>query len=177
MNYVLVIGKKVKKLYKEKLMKRLEKDLSAVRDLNINLSRSLEKDLLPKETVDMIVYALGYLLKDEEIKNLRSVSEDKKGEIESAVIIMNMLNVYYKTKFSLDSKDEYVKADLRMQTLANTKLEKSVFEAIAFAVSAVNGCPYCVNSHEKVLRQHGYSSDQVHEVLRISSILKALNSV
>lgn len=160
-------------------MKRLELNLAAARDLNINLSRSLDKDLLKEEDKRSVIYGLGYLLKDESVMELgkASLSEETLEEIKSAVIIMNMLNVYYKTRFSLDSKDEYTKADLRMQTLATTKLNKATFEAIAFAVSAVNGCQYCVNSHEKSLKGHGYTTDQVHEVLRLSSIIKSLTSI
>lgn len=160
-------------------MKRLEVEMAAVRDLNINLQRSLAKDLLTSLDRHAIIFALGYLLKDEEIMNLGlgEISPELVNEIKSAVVIMNMLNVYYKTRFSLDNQEEYNKADLRMQTLATTKLSKGTFEAIAFAVSAVNGCPYCVNSHEKSLKAAGYTADQIHEVLRLSSIIKSLTSI
>jgi alkyl hydroperoxide reductase subunit D len=88
---------------------------------------------------------------------------------------MNMLNNYYKTRFSLDTKDDYLKADLRMQTLISSALGKNKFEAIAFVISSVNGCPYCVNSHEKSLKQHRFSTDQIHELIRLASIVKAIS--
>jgi alkyl hydroperoxide reductase subunit D len=86
---------------------------------------------------------------------------------------MNMLNNYYKTRFSLDAK-EYLKADLRMQTLMSSPLGKANFELIAFVISSINGCPYCVNSHEKILREH-LSLEQINEALRLASVVKAIS--
>ena len=43
-------------------------------------------------------------------------------------------------------------------------------EAIALAVSATNGCAYCVNSHTAALRKLGLSPCAVGEVLAIAAL-------
>jgi alkyl hydroperoxide reductase subunit D len=52
-------------------------------------------------------------------------------------------------------------ARLRMNALAKPGVEKADFELWSLAVSAVNGCGMCIESHEKVLREHGVSREAV----------------
>jgi alkyl hydroperoxide reductase subunit D len=61
-----------------------------------------------------------------------------------------------------------------MQTLMSSPLGKANFELIAFVISSINGCPYCVNSHEKILREH-LSLEQINEALRLASVVKAIS--
>ena len=47
------------------------------------------------------------------------------------------------------------------------------FELVCLAVSAINGCETCVQSHEKVVIEGGLSEDQVHDAVRIASVVHA----
>src|SRR5437764_946664 len=49
-------------------------------------------------------------------------------------------------------------------------LEPAAREMIALAVSATNGCAYCVNSHTAALRKLGMSTETLGEVLAITSL-------
>jgi AhpD family alkylhydroperoxidase len=50
-------------------------------------------------------------------------------------------------------------------------------EAIALAVSATNGCAYCVNSHTAALRKLGLSAEAVGEVLAIVGLFNTTNAI
>lgn len=50
-------------------------------------------------------------------------------------------------------------------------------EAIALAVSATNGCAYCVNSHTAALRKLGMNAETLGEVLAIVGLFNTTNSL
>ena len=50
-------------------------------------------------------------------------------------------------------------------------------EIIALAVSATNGCAYCVNSHTAALRKLGLSAEAVGEVLAIVGLFNSTNAI
>lgn len=56
-----------------------------------------------------------------------------------------------------------------------SKLDPVTREAIALAVSATNGCAYCVNSHTAALRKLGLDAEGVGEVLAVAALFNATN--
>ena len=94
-----------------------------------------------------------------------------------AADLMAMNNVYYRS-LHLVENDEYgqLPARLRMQGLAGHGAPKLDFEVWSLVVSAVNGCGMCLDSHERVLRQHGASSAVVQEAFRIAAIVNAVSA-
>ncbi len=56
-------------------------------------------------------------------------------------------------------------------------LEPAVREMIALAVSATNGCSYCVNSHTAALRKLGTSTAALGEVLAIAGLFNMTNAL
>lgn len=58
-----------------------------------------------------------------------------------------------------------------------SKLEPAVREMIALAVSATNGCSYCVNSHTAALRKLGADVETVGEVLAIAGLFNQTNAL
>ena len=56
-------------------------------------------------------------------------------------------------------------------------LEPATREIIALAVSATNGCAYCVNSHTAALRKLGLDTQAVGEVLAIASLFNMTNAL
>ncbi|MFM9964269.1 MAG: carboxymuconolactone decarboxylase family protein [Planctomycetaceae bacterium] len=50
-------------------------------------------------------------------------------------------------------------------------------EIIALAVSATNGCRYCVNSHTAAVRKLGLSVEALGEVLAIVALFNSTNSL
>lgn len=57
------------------------------------------------------------------------------------------------------------------------KLDPRTREIIALAVSATNGCAYCVNSHTAALRKLGVDDDTLAEVLGITALFNSTNAL
>jgi alkyl hydroperoxide reductase subunit D len=96
----------------------------------------------------------------------------------AAAAIMGMNNVYYRSLHLL-SNPEYrtLPARLRMNVLANPGVDKADFELWSLAVSAINGCGMCLDSHEAELRKHGVGAPQIQTALRIASTVNAVARV
>jgi len=88
--------------------------------------------------------------------------------------LMAMNNIYYRFTY-LSSQPDYktMPAKLRMTAMANPGVDKADFELWALAVSVVNGCAVCVDRHEKVLRGHGITAEQIQAAARIAAVVFA----
>ncbi|PTR34758.1 alkyl hydroperoxide reductase subunit D [Luteibacter sp. OK325] len=87
--------------------------------------------------------------------------------------IMGMNNIYYRFQH-LVSHPEYasIPAKLRMNVIGAYKGDaKNDFELVSLAVSAVNGCGMCIDSHDKVLRDGGISVQAIQSAVRIASVI------
>jgi alkyl hydroperoxide reductase subunit D len=106
------------------------------------------------------------------------LSEEARTAAKAAAAIMGMNNVYYRSLHLL-SNPEYrtLPARLRMNVLANPGVEKVDFELWSTAVSAVNGCGMCLDSHEAELKKHGVQAQQVQAALRIAAVVNAVSRV
>ena len=93
----------------------------------------------------------------------------------SAASIMAMNNVYY--RFShLVSNTEYrtMPAKLRMNVIGNPGVDKVDFELWSLAVSAINGCGMCMDSHEAVLKKANVSSEVIQASVRFAAIIQSV---
>ena len=93
----------------------------------------------------------------------------------TAAALMGMNNVYYRF-VHLVSDPEYgnLPARLRMQGIANPGVARLDFELWCLAVSAVNGCGKCIDSHERELRKNGASAVMIQDAVRVAAILHAV---
>ena len=57
------------------------------------------------------------------------------------------------------------------------RLDPKTREIIALAVSATNGCPYCINSHTAALRKLGMDEETLGEVMAIVGLFNMTNSL
>jgi len=96
----------------------------------------------------------------------------------AAAAIMAMNNVYYRF-VHLASNPEYgtLPARLRMNVLGAPGIAKDDFELFSLAVSAINGCGMCIDSHERVLQQHNVKAETVQTAVRIAAVIKAVATV
>jgi alkyl hydroperoxide reductase subunit D len=85
---------------------------------------------------------------------------------------MAMNNVYYRFRHQI-GKESYSQkpARLRMTKLAKPATNKADLELFSLAVSAINGCEACVQSHEKVVLEAGLTEEQVHDAVRIAATM------
>ncbi len=57
------------------------------------------------------------------------------------------------------------------------RLDPKTREIIALAVSATNGCPYCINSHTAALRKLGLDEEALGEVMAIVGLFNMTNAL
>lgn len=112
---------------------------------------------------------------DEAAKHL---SEQALEGAKSAAAIMGMNNIYYRF-LHLSSNEKYgtIPAKLRMNVLRSHGVDTVDFELWSIAVSAINGCGRCVDSHEKVVREKGVPEEMILSVVRIASVIHAVGAV
>ena len=58
-----------------------------------------------------------------------------------------------------------------------TRLDATTREIIAVAVSATNGCAYCINSHTAALRKLGVDDETLGEVMSVVGLFNMTNSL
>ncbi|MBV8534316.1 MAG: carboxymuconolactone decarboxylase family protein [Alphaproteobacteria bacterium] len=93
----------------------------------------------------------------------------------AAASIMAMNNIYYRFTHLVAAPDyKTMPAKLRMNVLAKPGVEKVDFELWSIAVSAINGCGMCLDSHERIVREHGVSTEAVQAVVRIAAVVHAV---
>jgi alkyl hydroperoxide reductase subunit D len=93
----------------------------------------------------------------------------------AAAAIMGMNNIYYRFTHLASSPDyKSMPAKLRMNVIGKPGVDKADFELWSLAVSAINGCGMCIDSHEKVLRAAGITSEQIQAAVRIASVVHAV---
>ncbi|MCC6597264.1 MAG: carboxymuconolactone decarboxylase family protein [Alphaproteobacteria bacterium] len=96
----------------------------------------------------------------------------------TAASIMAMNNIYYRF-VHLASNEEYstIPAKLRMNALARPGVDKVDFELWSLAVSAINGCGMCIDSHEAGLKAHNVPAEQIQTAVRVASVVHALAAI
>lgn len=117
---------------------------------------------------------------------IRAIGEEAGSRLDDAAIagakaaaaIMGMNNIYYRF-VHLTSDETYRKlpAKLRMNVIGNPGVDKTDFELWSLAVSVINGCGACVDSHEAIVRKAGLSSEQVQAAVRIAAVVHAIAAV
>ena len=103
------------------------------------------------------------------------LSPEEVNGAKAAAAIMAMNNIYYRATHLIHN-DEYgtMRAGLRMNVMANPGVSKVTFELASLAVSAINGCGACMDSHERTVRQHDVSAQGVQSALKIAAVLHAV---
>jgi alkyl hydroperoxide reductase subunit D len=92
----------------------------------------------------------------------------------AAASIMAMNNVYYRFTHLVGGDYPSLPAKLRMNVMAKPGVDKATFELWSLAVSAINGCGMCMESHERAVRQHGITAEQVQAAVRIAAVVHAV---
>ena len=152
----------------------------AAKDIRVNLQTVLGQSSLSEGQKWGIAYATALAARNPALRD--AVKEDAAAAVDAAVledaraaaVLMGMNNVYYRFRHMI-GKPEYASkpARLRMQRLAQPLTSKLDFELMCLAVSAVNGCEQCLQSHERVVLDGGLSEDHVNDAVRIASTMAA----
>ncbi len=151
------------------------------RDIKLNLSGLGRQSALTEQQLFGTLLACAIatrnpdLIAAAEAEVAEKLSPEAINAARAAASIMAMNNIYYRF-VHLASNKEYGKipARLRMNVIGNPGIEKTDFELYSLAVSAINGCGLCIDSHEKVLVDHGISAVVIQDAVRIAAVINAV---
>jgi alkyl hydroperoxide reductase subunit D len=104
------------------------------------------------------------------------LSPEARTAARGAASIMGMNNIYYRFLHMMGEGSEYpqMPARLRMQILGKPGVDALDFELWCLAASTITGCERCVRAHEKAVRDRRGTKEQVHEAVRIASVIHAV---
>lgn len=150
------------------------------KDVSLNLSSLAEDDTLPAQQKYGLMVACGHATRNPEVaaaleaEAAPHLAPEARDAARAAATIMAMNNVYYRF-VHLASNAEYrtMPARLRMSVIGKPGVDKVDFELWSLAVSAVNGCGMCIDSHEKVLREAGIGAGAVQTAVRFAAVIQS----
>ena len=153
------------------------------KDIKLNLSTVLTEEGAPGlNTKQIYCIALASAYAKEQAMLIAALQQDAKNilsaeEIQAtraATTIMAMNNIYYRfTHLISDKEYSTMPAKLRMNVMANPGIEKIDFELISLAVSAINGCGMCMDSHVHQLIKAGVAKLAIQSAVRIAAVIHA----
>ena len=152
------------------------------KDLSLNLSTLAGETTLSEQQKWGVFLASAYGVGQPDVvravEAAAQLSPEAKQAAKAAAAIMGMNNVYYRS-LHLMHNAEYrtMPARLRMNILASPGVEKTDFELWSLAVSAINGCGMCLDSHEAELKKHNVPAANIQTALRIAAVVNAVSRV
>ena len=154
------------------------------KDLRLNISSLLNDPTLGDQRKYGLILACahgtGYrpIVAAAEAEVEAKLTPEAANAARAAAAVMAMNNVYYRF-VHLASNPVYgtLPAKLRMNVIANPGIDKADFELFSLAVSAINGCGMCIDSHERVLTEHGVKPETIQAAARIGAVIKAVATV
>ena len=154
------------------------------KDLRLNITSLLQDQLLgePRKSGLLLAccHGTGYkpIVEAAEAEVAGRISPKAADAARAAAAVMAMNNVYYRF-VHLVSNPEYatMPAKLRMNAIGAPGIDKADFELFSLAVSAMNGCGMCIDSHEKVLKSHGVNAETIQAAARVAAVIKAVATV
>ena len=154
------------------------------KDVKINLKNVLdvERSKLSVKQIAIVSLACALTTKNKDIisaieENAKLVLDEKEiNAAKGSAVIMGMNNIYYRfTHLASNKSYEKMSAGLRMQIIASHGIDKLDFELACLAVSSINGCGMCIDSHESVLKKEGFDEAKIQDAIKIASVINAVS--
>lgn len=158
-------------------------DSRYLKDLKLNVSTVLKSKNLSLKEARLLALATAVndhaiLLMEgfEKMARAEGATDAEIAEIYAGTSLMNANNVFYRFRHFQKDNEFYNKtpAGLRMSIMMNPVNGKEFFELLSLAISALNGCEMCVNSHEASVKQQGATEARVFDAVRFVSVIRSL---
>ena len=147
------------------------------KDIRLNLDAVLARSSLDDADALGAGLAAAYAARSKTLVDAirGSLSETDANAALSAAALMGMNNVWYPYVEMADDQDlKTQRAELRMNAYAtHGGVDKKRFELFALAASIIGKCHFCVQSHYKLLKENGYTAQQLRDVGRIAAVVNA----
>ena len=154
------------------------------KDIKLNVSSLVNEEILSEQQFWGTLLACAFAGRNAFV--IREIAEEAATHLsaeaqkaaKAAASVMAMNNVYYRfTHLAANTEYRTLPAKLRMNVIGNPGVEKEDFELWSLAVSAINGCGMCIDSHEQHLLKAGFGKDQIQAAVRIASVIQAVSTV
>ncbi|MFI4976433.1 MAG: carboxymuconolactone decarboxylase family protein [Caulobacterales bacterium] len=154
-------------------------------DLALNLESLAQETLLSDQQKWGVFVASAYavgvprVVKQIEAEAaLAGLSDPSMTAAKGAAAIMGMNNVYFRALGFL-TNPEYRKlpARLRMRFNMNPGVPQADYDLFCLAVSAINGCPDCLDAHEGGAKKRGVAPAAIQAAIRIAAVVNAVSRV
>ena len=163
----------------EKTIELLSTLPEEAKDLRINLKRVLEGESLTSEQTWGTALAAAYYIRQPQLSaailadaKTAGVGEGILEDARGAASIMGMNTIYYRFRHIMNSEAYNQRpANLRMMRMQNAATTQLNFELFSIGPAALAGCEMCLKAHEAAIKKDGMSEENVHDVVRIASIL------
>ena len=154
------------------------------KDLKLNLSTALQQQELNEQQIWGAAAASAIASRNPQVlqtllaEAASHLSPQALEAAKSAAAVMGMNNIYYRFQhLSKNPKYATLPARLRMNVLRTHGIDAADFELWCTAVSAINGCGLCVDSHEQILRGKGMSEESILAAVRLAAVIHGLATV
>ncbi|SNB55285.1 alkyl hydroperoxide reductase subunit D [Arboricoccus pini] len=151
------------------------------KDLKLNLSSLANEQVLSAQQLAGTFVACAIASRNAALTSAvvaeygAKLSPEALNAAKAAAAIMGMNNIYYRFTHLVEVPDyKTLPAKLRMTVIGRPGVEKVDFELWSLAVSAINGCGMCLESHEHVVREAGLNTEQVQAAVRVASVVHAV---
>ena len=71
---------------------------------------------------------------------------------------------------------DFLEAIMQLNDAAGKGLDPKTKELIAIAVSAVNGCDYCMSAHRTIAKQAGITDEEITAAVEVAALMSAFNN-
>ena len=157
---------------------------SYAKDLKLNFSSVVRQTALNDQQLWGTVVACAMATRNDELtataleEAANHMTPQALEAAKGASAIMGMNNIFYRF-LHLSSNEKYgtMRAGLRMNVIRTHGIDQLDFELWCLAVSAINGCGTCVDSHEKVLREKGFEEEKILAAVRVASVMHGIGVV
>jgi alkyl hydroperoxide reductase subunit D len=152
------------------------------KDLRLNLDAVLNRSSLTPAQANAAALAAAFAAKSAPLVAalLEGALDPAQAQAAlTAAALMGMNNVWYPyVEMAAHPELETVRPELRMNAYAtHGGVDRPSFELYALAASIVGKCEFCVQSHYKLLRENGFSTQQLRDVGRIAAVVNAVAQV
>jgi lipoyl-dependent peroxiredoxin subunit D len=156
-----------------------------LRDLKLNFSSTLSSEHLSAKEIGLLGLSIAVNERNDLMINFfnkfaadNEASSEDLAEAAACASLLASNNVFYRFRhFTQKEKYNQIPARIRMQIMMKPVTGKEFFELMSLAVSAVNGCEMCVNSHEDSLIKLGTTEERIFDAIRIASLITSTGKI
>jgi lipoyl-dependent peroxiredoxin subunit D len=149
------------------------------KDVRLNLDSVLTRSSLEQADALGAALAAAYAARSkalvDAIRGAGQLNDVDTNAALSAAALMGMNNVYYPyVEMAEDPDLQSQRPELRMNAYGtHGGVEKKRFELFALAASIVGKCHFCVQSHYKLLKESGFTAQQLRDIGRVAAVIAA----